>query len=111
VILCKYCHTLFDAKLIPKEIIQAAQQQMWAMPATKDALVRFITTSLSHYSGHQPDEANVGLAAVLLKEHHHVRKSFVVNVRPRSRGMSYIVDPNTGKVAFRSAGDKSKGRP
>ena len=28
VILCKSCHTLFDAKLIPKSIVQAAQRHM-----------------------------------------------------------------------------------
>jgi hypothetical protein len=110
VILCKYCHTLFDAKLIPKQIVHAAQLQMWAMPAAKPALMHFITTSLSHHSGHKPVPADVGLAVILLKEHHDVREQFVVNVRPQNLGMSYIVYPATGIVASRFTGDKPEAK-
>lgn len=109
VILCKYCHTLFDEKLISKYIVQAAQRHMWAMPAAEPALRKFIATSLSHHSGHQPDSTNVVLAVSLLYEHHGVREPFVVSARPRSRGMNYIVFPEHQRIACRFTGDDTEG--
>jgi hypothetical protein len=111
VILCKYCHALFDEMLIPKEIVQAAREQMWTMPVTKPGLRRFIDNSLSHHSTHRPLPFNVSQAALWLYELHGVHEPFIVQVEPRRRGMSYIVDPKTGRVASRFAGDKPKGRP
>jgi len=104
VILCKYCHTLFDMKLLPEGIVQAAREQMWAMPSAKPALIHFIKTSLSNHR-HQPVPFNVSQAALWLNEHHGICEPFVVYAQPRKRRMSYIVYPETGMVTTRFGGD------